>query len=287
MKCIMAHEPQTIGMDHGTFTAFGVDRWSGGQRTGTIEQVAEEAAVALEYNGTAHAVMLASPADLEDFAIGFSLTERIVTDPGEIYAIDVAVEDRGISVRLHIAARAFAGLKERRRALAGRTGCGLCGVESLEHVYRVPAAVTGTCRHRPRSLRSGFEQLSAGQVLMHNTGATHAAGWMDNRGRLSLIREDVGRHNALDKVIGALARSGCEVDQGGLLVTSRASYEMVLKAASAGIGFLAAISAPTALAIRLAEETNVTLVGFVRNENFVVYSHPARVHDYLTHGAEL
>ncbi|MBZ0072053.1 MAG: formate dehydrogenase accessory sulfurtransferase FdhD [Gammaproteobacteria bacterium] len=286
MECVVAHRLQTLEMDHKTFTGFEVSRWSNGRSRQVAEQVAEEEAVALEYNGTTHAVMLASPADLEDFAIGFSLTEGIVTDLSELYDIEIEAREHGISVRLHIAARAFASLKERRRSLVGRTGCGLCGAESLEQVYRVPAAVTSVSRHRPRSLRSGFEQLRAGQILMQNTGATHAAGWLDSQGRLGLIREDVGRHNALDKLIGALTRSRCDFNQGGLLVTSRASYEMVLKAASVGIGFLAAISAPTALAIRLAEETNVTLVGFARDDCFVVYSHPERLHERLVYGAE-
>lgn len=286
MRRVVTHGPQTPKMDHETFTTFEVDRWSGGRSKRVAEQVAEEAPVALEYNGITHAVMLASPADLEDFATGFSLTEGIATDLSDIYDIDIEVGVRGIAVQLHVTARAFARLRERRRSLAGGTGCGLCGIDSLEQVYRVPAPVAGGCRYGPKALRRGFEQLCAGQVLMQCTGATHAAGWMDCRGRLELVREDVGRHNALDKLIGALARSGHEFSRGGLLVTSRASYEMVLKAASVGVGFLAAISAPTALAIRLAEETNVTLVGFARDERFVVYSHPAGVHEYLMHGTQ-
>lgn len=251
--------------------------WDNGNLSAATDQVADEVPVALEYNGISHAVMLASPDCLEDFVTGFSLTEGIVSTPQEIRDIQVDQGEKGITVKLEIAPACFFKLKEKRRTLAGRTGCGLCGAESLEQVYRQPAPLTTGSHFSAPLLHQAFRQLKSSQILMQHTGATHAAGWLNPEGQLVMIREDVGRHNALDKLIGALARGGIDGAGGAVLVTSRASYEMVLKSAAAGIGFLAALSAPTSLAIRLAESAQLTLVGFVRGQRMNIYTHPERL----------
>lgn len=246
------------------------------------EIVAEERAVALVYNGISHAVMMATPCDLEDFARGFSLTERIVEKASEIYDIDVEEVEvgsggRGIEVRLQIAAQRMAGLQERRRSLAGRTGCGLCGVDSLDAALRpVPAA-------QPMGMvsRSAIERAMAAlpglQRINKLNGATHAAGWALADGTLVAVREDVGRHNALDKLAGALAVSGAAGAGGFVVVTSRCSYEMVQKAAALGAVVIAAVSAPTSLAIETAEQAGIALVAFVREGRLTVYANAERI----------
>lgn len=254
-----------------------VRRWEKGENSDRFDKVAEEVPVALVYNGISHAVMLATPADLEDFAVGFSLTEGILLSPDEMYACEVVEVGNGIRIELEISSERFRYLKERRRTLAGRTGCGLCGTDSLSQALRLPLPVAGGQIFSVGTLHSGFEQMEGMQVLKQATGATHAAAWMDGNGCVSCIREDVGRHNALDKLIGALTVGQADCGSGAVLVTSRASYEMVQKCASAKIGVLAAISAPTALAVRIADQTNMTLVGFVRENSHTVYTHPDRL----------
>ncbi len=249
---------------------------AGGSET-LEETVAEEVAVALVYNGISHAVMMATPCDLEDFARGFSLTERIVEQPSEIYDIEVEPVGRGIEVRLEIAAQRMAGLQDRRRSLAGRTGCGLCGVDSLDAALRPVPAVSD-----PRPVaRSSIERAMAGlpehQTINRTNGATHAAGWAAADGTLVAVREDVGRHNALDKLAGALARSGGARPGGFVVVTSRCSYEMVQKAAAIGASAVAAVSAPTSLAIETAEQAGIALVAFVRDGRLTVYAHAERI----------
>lgn len=254
-----------------------VERWNDGRLEAAQDWVAEEVPVSLEYNGLSHAVMLASPADLEDFAVGFSLTEGLVDSRRDIADIAVEALEQGIRIRLDISGRCFARLKERRRSLAGRTGCGLCGADSLDQVFRPIAPVDACTRFEPGRLAMALNRLSATQRLQGMTGAAHAAGFIDESGELSLSREDVGRHNAADKLVGALALAGIDSGRGAMLVTSRASYEMVQKAAAAGIGLLVAVSAPTALAIRTADRLNVTLVGFARQGRHTVYSHAWRL----------
>ncbi|MFJ3058102.1 formate dehydrogenase accessory sulfurtransferase FdhD [Herbaspirillum sp. NPDC087042] len=264
--------------EYATFARVQVDRWRDGQRETVEDVVAEEVPIALEYNGISHAVMMATPADLEDFALGFSLTEGIVATPGELYECEIVPGCEGVQVQMRIATERFVALKEKRRNLTGRTGCGLCGAETLEQAVRHPKAVAqGGAQFTVQQLHAALEQMQARQQLQQATGATHAAAWMDAQGGIVLVREDVGRHNALDKLIGALAEAETDFSQGAAIITSRASYEMVQKAATVGIGFIAAISAPTALAIRLAEETDVTLVGFVRRQGHVVYARPHRL----------
>ncbi len=252
-------------------------RLADGEAVASLENLAEEVPVALVYNGISHAVMLATPADLTDFALGFSLSEGILASPGELYDCEAVAVEGGIEVRLEIASARLAALKERRRSLAGRTGCGLCGVESLGLAVRSPAPVAPRAPLAAAAIHRALAGLLPHQPLFAATGAAHAAAWANDAGTLLTVREDVGRHNALDKLIGALAREGFDPAAGFLAVTSRASYEMVQKAASAGIGLLAAISAPTAFAVRLAEEAGLTLVGMARSSRLTAYSHPDRL----------
>jgi FdhD protein len=239
--------------------------------------VAREVPIAFEYNGISHAVMLATPADLHDFALGFSLSEGIAT-PAQCYGVEVHESEAGVTLSIEIAAAAFMALKARRRTLAGRTGCGICGTESLDQVLRpLPDLSSLQFELTPAALARAHDGLADVQPLQHATGAAHGAVWCGPDGTILLAREDVGRHNALDKLIGALARSRVHTGQGFALVTSRASVEMVQKSASAGIGVLAAVSAPTALAVRTAEGCGQTLIGFARGAVFSVYTHPGRV----------
>jgi formate dehydrogenase accessory protein FdhD len=260
-------------------------RCEGGTLEEGSELVAEEVPVAFCYNGITHAVMLVSPLDLEDFALGFTLGERIVRHPRDVYDIEVERTARGIVVELRIAAGALARLKGAQRARTGKTGCGLCGVDSLDYFERdaclpepgAGGAAPTEATFQPAALHRAMGEMAARQRLHHATGAVHAAGWAGREGGLLCMREDVGRHNALDKLVGALARDRVDVEAGFAVVTSRASFEMVQKAARAGIGLLAAVSAPTALAVRMAEGAGLTLAGFVRGGRHVVYSHPRRL----------
>ncbi|WP_312484575.1 formate dehydrogenase accessory sulfurtransferase FdhD [Massilia timonae] len=259
--------------------------WRDGVLDDGSELLAEEVPVALVYNGISHAVMLASPQDLEDFAVGFSLSERIVRAPRDVRAVEVEAGPHGIALAIDIAPGAMARLKATRRARLGKTGCGLCGIDSLAwferemapHDPRDGAIRQTTGPFAPQVLQCAMAAMSGQQRLHQATGAMHAAGWADRDGRLLLVREDVGRHNALDKLVGALARADIDAGAGFALVTSRASFEMVQKATRAGIGLLAAISAPTAMAVRLADRAGLTLAGFVRGGRHVAYTHPWRL----------
>lgn len=239
--------------------------------------VAEETPIALEFNGISHATMLASPTDLEDFATGFSLSEGIVGKAGDIRGIELHEQSHGIVVQLDISSACAVHLKERRRAMAGRTGCGLCGVETLPEVVRPVAPVASACAVPVAAVLRAMQDMRRHQALHELTGATHAAAWADATGQVCVVREDVGRHNALDKLIGALVRQDINPSSGMFLVSSRASFEMVQKTAAAGCGILAAVSAPTALAIRLAESANIALLGFLRQNDASIYAHPERL----------
>lgn len=241
------------------------------------DEVAEEIPVALVYNGIAHAVMLATPTDLEDFALGFSLSEGLIAHPGELLDLETHPTARGLELHLTITQRAFQGFKATRRQLAGRTGCGLCGQESLEHAILPVPTVGQTLRVSPQALHGAITQLPERQTLHRQTGGVHAAAWADAQGLISLVREDVGRHNALDKLLGGLYQQRLERQTGFVILTSRASHELVHKAATAGIELLAAVSAPTGLAIRNAQKAGITLVGWLRPEGFKVYTHPQRL----------
>jgi FdhD protein len=248
-----------------------------GEQTIANDVIAVEVPVALEYNGISHVVMLASPADLENFALGFSLSEGIIQQASELYACEVESTEAGWLVHLEIAAERFMLLKQRRRNLAGRTGCGLCGTESLEQVTRCTTAVMHRHHFAEASIVNGMQAMQNLQPLQKQSGATHAAAWMNAQGNVEFVREDVGRHNALDKLIGVMAEHQHDFSAGVLLITSRASYEMVQKAAIMNVGVIAAISAPTSFAVELAEKTGVTLIGFMRDQSYVVYTHADRV----------
>jgi FdhD protein len=259
-----------------------VTRWRKGVVSQATDKVAEEVPIALIYNGVSHVVMLATPQDLEDFALGFSLSEGILHSKSELYDVEIVTQPLGIELRLDVATEAFVKLKERRRNMVGRTGCGLCGAESLEQALRLPAIAPSSI-HAPSepminasSIITAFRTLQATQVLQQATGATHACAWVNVDGEVQLLREDVGRHNAMDKLIGALAKMPRQ-DNGFVLTSSRASVEMVQKVAIAGFNILAAISAPTGLAVRIAETYGVTLVGFLRDNQFVMYANPHRI----------
>jgi FdhD protein len=248
-----------------------------GEQTIATDLIAVEVPVALEYNGISHVVMLASPADLENFALGFSLSEGIIQQASELYACEVEATAAGWLVHLEIAAERFMLLKERRRNLAGRTGCGLCGTESLEQVTRCKTVVSHRHHFTEAAILNGMYAMQNLQPMQKQSGATHAAAWMTAQGLIEFVREDVGRHNALDKLIGVMAEQKQDFTAGVLLITSRASYEMVQKAAIMNVGVIAAISAPTSFAVELAEQTEVTLMGFMRDQSYVVYTHADRV----------
>lgn len=255
-----------------------VQRWRDGELEKVNDQLAEEVPVALVYNGVSHAVMLASPQDLEDFALGFSLTEGILQDKSELYGVEIQAQENGMELQVEIATERFVKLKEHRRNIAGRTGCGLCGAESLTQVFRLPVANDSVAALKPISMQSIFkahDSIRVLQPMQKLTGATHACAWADSDGVIHYVREDVGRHNALDKLLGALCKQ--EVKGGFILTTSRASYEMVQKVTMMGFDLLAAISAPTGLAVRIAEAYGVTLLGFVRDQQYVAYSHANRM----------
>lgn len=256
---------------------YAVERWRAADRERQLDQVAEEAPVALVYNGQPHVVMLATPLDLEDFALGFSLTEGIVGTLAEVSSMRVFYRSEGIEVRIRIPEERFAGLAGKERNLTGRTGCGLCGSATLRQAVRHPPPVGKGVTVPVNELRRALREMDQRQTLNHLTGAVHAAAWVVPGQGILQVREDVGRHNALDKLIGVLAKIRANRDEGFVLVTSRASYEMVQKCAAVGISFMAAISAPTGLAIRLAEEAGFSLVGFARGDSHVVYANPHRL----------
>jgi len=241
------------------------------------DAIAEEVPVAFVFNDVPFAVMMATPDDLEDFALGFSLSEGIIGSAAELVLESVNRLIEGWELRLRIPPARAATLEGRRRSLSGRSGCGICGSELLEAAMRWPPPVGAGIRVSGEAMLRAVRGLGLQQRLGSVTGATHAAAWADARGAIHQVREDVGRHNALDKLVGAMARAGTDPQSGFAVVTSRASYEMAMKAASAGITLMAAVSAPTALAITLAEQANLTLVGFARPDGYAVYSHGERI----------
>lgn len=270
---------------HDGFVRRSVRRWRGGALEQADDRIAEEVPIAFVCNGRSHVVMMATPRDLDDFALGFALAEAVIADPSELGHVEVNTLLEGIELHLAVPAARADALEARRRNLTGRTGCGLCGAQALEDALRQPPPVSGGPRIGAATLQHALAQLQRRQPLNVATGATHAAAWVDAHGDIVLLREDVGRHNALDKLIGAHARAGLDPRAGFVLVTSRASSEMVQKAATAGFTLLAAISAPTALAIQLATQAGLTLAGFVRDDGHVVYTHAQRIVDAEAPGA--
>jgi len=252
-------------------------RWQAGRAEDGVRELPEETAVALVHDATTTAVMMATPADLEDFGLGFSLTEGIVTAPDEIGGLETVECEAGLEVRMWLRRDAAVQLAARRRRLAGPSGCGLCGVDSLAEAVRPPHRVGDGLRVGGSALLEAMNALAVAQPLGSRTRATHAAGWWTPAEGLTLVREDVGRHNALDKLVGALARAHPVRGDGVVLITSRVSVEMVQKAAVAGAQILAAVSAPTTLAVRMAKSAGMTLVAVAREDGFEVFTGRERV----------
>lgn len=240
-------------------------------------RVPEEVPIALSFAGTTHAVMMGSPADLIDFAFGFSLTEGIVGDVDEIETIEIEEAGEGIDVQIRLRDQANTRFQQRRRRLAGPVGCGLCGIESIDEAMRSVPKVGADFALTPEQITGAVRALSERQPFHRETGAVHAAGFYAPAKGVVAVREDVGRHNALDKLAGALAADGVKGFEGAVVVTSRVSVEMIQKTAAIGAPFILAVSAPTALAIRTAEGAGITLVALVRGDEFDVFTHPGRV----------
>lgn len=243
------------------------------------DQVASEVPVALTYNKKSHVVMMATPSDLEDFATGFSITEGIIDSVAELAGIKVIAREEGLEVALTVTEDCFNRLDTQRRNLVGRTGCGLCGAESLEQAMRSPAVVASKVSLSNSAIQRAIQTLDQHQPLQAQTGAVHGAAWCNLDGEIQALREDVGRHNALDKLIGYLVKTGFDSSSGFVLISSRASYEMLYKAAAVGIEVLVAVSAATTLAIDFAHRSGITLVGFGRPGRHNVYTFPQRIQD--------
>lgn len=253
-------------------------RWSAASGTRPqSDTVAVELPIALSYNGEPHAVLLGTPADLEDLAVGFSLSEGLLETAAEIRAIDVVGGRDGIEVQVRVPAGRLAAIRARERSLPSRSACGLCGVRALADAVRLPGLVTNSLVTTPAIVQRALERLIENQALNAVTHAVHAAAWVGLDGEIEAVREDVGRHNALDKMLGAVARAGMDPARGFVLVTSRASYEMVQKTATLKVGLLVAVSAPTSLAVRVAEDCGLTLVAFARPGRHTTYSHAWRL----------
>mgnify|MGYP006439932447 CR=1 FL=1 len=255
-----------------------VRRHDAGRSVRGERMIATEVPVALTYQGMSHVVMMATPEDLEDFGLGFSLSEGIIQRADELYRISAVPGDQGIVLRITIADEHFQAVFDQHRHLPGRTGCGLCGVETLQQALPELEPIAGKpWQLEPYTLYQAFEALHDRQPEKKATGAVHAAAWCCRDGHIRLVREDVGRHNALDKLIGAMARLRIDFGDGFCLITSRCSYEMVQKAVRMGMPLLAAISAPTSLAVDIAQRHGLTLAALVRDQTFSVFTHPHRM----------
>ncbi len=274
----MSAQPEANGPTTAAVSAeVPVQRWTRGKLVRTTDQVAEEMPVALVYHDVPHVVMLATPADLEDYAVGFTLSEGLVAHAAEIRGVEVIRGEASADVKISVAWERFTQLLQRRRNLAGRTGCGLCGAETAADAIRECAPVPAGVSITAAELHEAMAQLSGRQPINARTGSVHAAAWIVPGKGIQVVREDVGRHNALDKTIGALARAEADFTAGYMLITSRASYEMVQKCATVGVSLLVALSAPTAFAVRLAQRAGLTLVAFARADQHVLYAHPHRI----------
>ena len=260
-------------------SALPVTDWRDGLPRRGRDCVVTEEAVALAYNGRSHVVMMATPEHLDEFGLGFSLTERIIVQPDELLELTLIPGKRGTVISMRITTQRFESLERMRRNLTGRTGCGLCGAESLEQAIREPNPVPDRQRFSHRAVQRALAGLAGRQPLQQATGGSHGAAWCETDGEIALLREDVGRHNALDKLCGVLQHPDRRqtARPGFITVTSRASYEMVLKAAAMQTELLVALSAPTQLAVALAERANITLVAFARPGRHRIYSHPRRL----------
>lgn len=276
MRLSRVEEPQLQSLPD-AIVSLPVRRYRDGVAETIADRVAEEVPVAILCNGEPHAVMLLTPADLDDFALGFALTEGLIEQARQLVLVEQRVLEDGIELDLCLPVTVESMAARAPRALAGRSGCGMCGKRMLSEAMRVPAAVADGPRVDRAAILRAALAVGESQILNRETGAVHAAAWAALDGEVIAVREDIGRHNALDKLIGARARGHFPV--GFLVMTSRASYEIVTKAAAAGITLIAAISAPTARAVRMASVCNVTLVGFVRGSDLVIYNDPGRIPD--------
>jgi len=242
-----------------------------------LRTIPEETALALTYNGGTYAVMMGTPQNLRDFAIGFSLSEGIVQSPDDIESLDIVPLDDGIELRMWLEPSLANRLNERRRHIAGPTGCGICGIDSIAEAIRPAAVVAFGRSFSPRQIMAAMQSIAPLQTINIETRAVHAAAfWMPERGIVAL-REDVGRHNALDKLAGALAQGKIATGDGMVLLTSRVSVEMVQKAAAMGAPLMVAVSAPTALAVRMADAAGITLAAIARADGFEVFTHATRI----------
>ncbi|MGJ0509991.1 MAG: formate dehydrogenase accessory sulfurtransferase FdhD [Methylocystis sp.] len=239
--------------------------------------IPEETPIAFTYGGSTHAVMMATPADLEDFAVGFAMTEGLVDRPEDAGEVEVLASELGLELRTWLGGDRQEAYAARKRSMAGPTGCGLCGVESLEAATRVLPTLDNALTVTAEGLIEAMARLPGEQTINQETRAVHAAAFWNPISGALLVREDVGRHNALDKLAGALARQGIAASQGVVLMTSRVSVELVQKAARIGAPIIAAVSAPTALAVRSAEKCGMTLVAVMRGRDFEVFTHPGRI----------
>jgi FdhD protein len=251
--------------------------WRDGSAGESARVIPEETALALTYNGGTYAVMMGTPQDIEDFAIGFSLSEGIIQSPGDIDSLDVVRLDDGIELRMWLAQSRADRLSERRRHIAGPTGCGLCGIDSIAEAIRPAAIVAPGGSFSPREITTAIQSIPPLQAINVLTRAAHAAAFWTRAAGIVALREDVGRHNALDKLAGALARQKVAAGDGMVLLTSRVSVEMVQKTAAMGAPLLVAVSAPTALAVRMADAAGITLAAIARDDGFEVFTHPGRI----------
>jgi FdhD protein len=251
--------------------------WRDGRLAEGTRLIPEETALALTYNGGTYAVMMGTPQDLRDFAIGFSLSEGIVQSPGDIESLDVVELDDGIELRMWLSSEKAALLGERRRHIAGPTGCGICGIESIAEAVRPAAVVAQGRSFSPREIMAAMAAIAPLQKINIETRAVHAAAFWTPARSIVALREDVGRHNALDKLAGALAQQKVDASEGMVLLTSRVSVEMVQKTAAIGAALLVAVSAPTALAVRTAEAAGIALAAIARSDGFEIFTHPERI----------
>jgi FdhD protein len=252
-------------------------RWERGVVSDAAETIAEETPVAVVYNGIPHVVMMATPQDLEDFALGFSLTEELIISADQLQRVECVRYGQGIEVQATVSADREEVIAARTRRLTGRTGCGICGADSVTAVLKTLHPIPPGPPLPQSAVQRALEQVASHQTLNAASGAIHAAAWAGSDGTIRLVREDVGRHNALDKLIGALVKQGTDPRSGFVVVTSRASFEMVQKTTVLGAPLMAAISGPTGLAVRVAQQSGLTLVGFARGTRHTVYTHPERL----------
>jgi FdhD protein len=245
----------------------------------SIRAVPEETAIAFTYNGSTHAVMMATPSDLEDFAVGFAITEGLIERRDEIASFEVVASELGVELRCWLREDRAKAYSARRRSMAGPTGCGLCGIESLEEATRPAPFVPTLDYFDAEQIIAAMATLSPAQKLNAETHAVHAAAFWTPAQGLVTLREDVGRHNALDKLVGALTRATVAASQGLVVMTSRVSIELIQKAARLGAPVLVAVSAPTAAAIRLADSSGITLVAVARGQDFEIFTHRQRISD--------